>query len=226
MDQGEAGDNVGCLLRGVKREDIERGQVLAKPGSITPHTEFEAEVYVLSKEEGGRPHAVFQRLSPAVLFPDDGRDGNGSIARRRGNVYAWRQRQDEDRPDLPDRDGRERTFRYPRRRPHGRLRRCDEDHQVGKIRRRARRICFLARFPSRLRLREIRDLDHRGVAQLVEHWSPKPAVGSSSPPAPAVLPKNGEHFIEWRDCRLRCILFGPSPSRRALHRGRIFSRIA
>src|SRR3990172_3253627 len=51
---GQAGDNVGCLLRGVKREDVERGQVLAKPGSITPHTKFEAEVYVLSKEEGGR----------------------------------------------------------------------------------------------------------------------------------------------------------------------------
>jgi elongation factor Tu len=53
LDEGQAGDNVGCLLRGTKREDIERGQVLAKPGSITPHTKFEAEVYVLTKEEGG-----------------------------------------------------------------------------------------------------------------------------------------------------------------------------
>src|SRR5690606_9297936 len=58
MDQGQAGDNVGCLLRGVKREDIQPGQVLAKPGSITPHTKFEGEVYVLSKEEGGR-HTPF-----------------------------------------------------------------------------------------------------------------------------------------------------------------------
>src|SRR5690606_34126623 len=54
LDQGVAGDNVGCLLRGIKRDDIERGQVLAKPGSITPHTKFEAEVYCLSKDEGGR----------------------------------------------------------------------------------------------------------------------------------------------------------------------------
>ena len=58
LDQGEAGDNVGCLLRGVEREDVERGQVLAKPGSITPHTKFESEVYVLSNEEGGR-HTPF-----------------------------------------------------------------------------------------------------------------------------------------------------------------------
>jgi elongation factor Tu len=58
LDQGQAGDNVGALLRGTKREEIERGQVLAKPGSITPHTGFEAEVYVLSKEEGGR-HTPF-----------------------------------------------------------------------------------------------------------------------------------------------------------------------
>ncbi len=59
LDRGEAGDNVGVLLRGVKREEVQRGQVLAKPGSINPHTSFEAEVYVLSKEEGGR-HTPFQ----------------------------------------------------------------------------------------------------------------------------------------------------------------------
>ena len=58
LDQGQAGDNVGCLLRGIEREDIERGQVLCKPGSITPHQKFEAEVYVLSKDEGGR-HTPF-----------------------------------------------------------------------------------------------------------------------------------------------------------------------
>src|SRR6202008_647999 len=54
LDQGQAGDNIGALLRGVKREDVERGQVLAKPGSITPHTKFQAEAYVLTQEEGGR----------------------------------------------------------------------------------------------------------------------------------------------------------------------------
>ena len=68
LEQGQAGDNVGCLLRGVKREDIERGQVLAKPGSITPHWKFEAEVYVLSKEEGGRHTPFFSGYRPQFYF--------------------------------------------------------------------------------------------------------------------------------------------------------------
>ena len=59
LDQGQAGDNIGALLRGVKREEIERGQVLAKPGSITPHTKFSGEVYILKKEEGGRHKPFF-----------------------------------------------------------------------------------------------------------------------------------------------------------------------
>jgi len=68
LDEGMAGDNVGCLLRGVKREEIERGQVLAKPGSITPHTKFEAEVYVLTKEEGGRHTPFFNGYRPQFYF--------------------------------------------------------------------------------------------------------------------------------------------------------------
>ena len=68
LDQGQAGDNVGCLLRGVKREEIERGQVLSKPGSITPHTKFEAQVYVLSKEEGGRHTPFFKGYRPQFYF--------------------------------------------------------------------------------------------------------------------------------------------------------------
>jgi elongation factor Tu len=64
LDQGEAGDNVGCLLRGVERTDIERGQVLAKPGSIKPHAKFKAQVYVLSKEEGGRHTPFFNGYRP------------------------------------------------------------------------------------------------------------------------------------------------------------------
>jgi elongation factor Tu len=68
LDQGMAGDNVGCLLRSIKREEIERGQVLAKPGSITPHTQFEAEVYVLSKEEGGRHTPFFSGYRPQFYF--------------------------------------------------------------------------------------------------------------------------------------------------------------
>jgi elongation factor Tu len=68
LDEGQAGDNVGCLLRGVKREEIERGQVLAKPGSITPHTKFKAEVYVLTKEEGGRHTPFFNGYRPQFYF--------------------------------------------------------------------------------------------------------------------------------------------------------------
>jgi elongation factor Tu len=68
LDEGQAGDNVGCLLRGTKREDIERGQVLAKPGSITPHTKFDAEAYVLTKEEGGRHTPFFNGYRPQFYF--------------------------------------------------------------------------------------------------------------------------------------------------------------
>jgi elongation factor Tu len=68
LDEGQAGDNVGVLLRGTKREDVERGQVLAKPGSITPHTHFEAEVYVLTKEEGGRHTPFFKGYRPQFYF--------------------------------------------------------------------------------------------------------------------------------------------------------------
>ena len=64
LDEGQAGDNVGILLRGLKKEDVERGQVLAKPGSVNPHTEFDAEVYVLSKEEGGRHTPFFKGYKP------------------------------------------------------------------------------------------------------------------------------------------------------------------
>jgi elongation factor Tu len=68
LDQGQAGDNIGVLLRGTKREEVERGQVLAKPGSITPHTKFNAEVYVLSKEEGGRHTPFFNGYRPQFYF--------------------------------------------------------------------------------------------------------------------------------------------------------------
>ena len=77
LDQGQAGDNVGVLLRGTKREDVERGQVLAKPGSITPHTKFSAEVYVLSKEEGGRHTPFFNGYRPQFYFRTT--DVTGSI---------------------------------------------------------------------------------------------------------------------------------------------------
>jgi elongation factor Tu len=82
LDEGQAGDNVGCLLRGLKREEVERGQVLAKPGSITPHTKFKAEVYVLTKEEGGRHTPFFTGYRPQFYFRTT--DVTGSIALPKG----------------------------------------------------------------------------------------------------------------------------------------------
>ncbi len=82
LDEGVAGDNVGCLLRGVKREDIERGQVLAHPGSITPHTKYEAEVYVLTKEEGGRHTPFFNGYRPQFYFRTT--DVTGSVSLQAG----------------------------------------------------------------------------------------------------------------------------------------------
>jgi elongation factor Tu len=78
LDQGQAGDNIGALLRGTKKEDVERGQVLAKPGSITPHTNFEANVYVLTKEEGGRHKPFFNNYRPQFYFRTT--DVTGSIS--------------------------------------------------------------------------------------------------------------------------------------------------
>jgi elongation factor Tu len=78
LDEGRAGDNIGALLRGTKKEDVERGQVLAKPGSITPHTNFEAQVYVLTKEEGGRHSPFFNNYRPQFYFRTT--DVTGSVA--------------------------------------------------------------------------------------------------------------------------------------------------
>ncbi len=76
LDRGEAGDNIGALLRGTKREDVERGQVLCKPGSINPHTEFEAEAYILSKDEGGRHTPFFTNYRPQFYFRTTDVTGN------------------------------------------------------------------------------------------------------------------------------------------------------
>ena len=82
LDEGQAGDNIGALLRGLKREEVERGQVLAKPGSITPHTKFKAEVYVLTKEEGGRHTPFFNGYRPQFYFRTT--DVTGSIQLPKG----------------------------------------------------------------------------------------------------------------------------------------------
>ena len=113
LDQGQAGDNAGLLLRGVGKEEIQRGQVLAKPGSITPHTKFKAEVYVLTKEEGGRHTPFFNGYRPQFYFRDDGRDGDGDAAGRGGDGDAGRQRADGSGVDHADRDGRRASVRDP-----------------------------------------------------------------------------------------------------------------
>ena len=90
LDQAEAGDAIGALLRGVEREDLERGMVLAAPGSIKPHTYAEAQVYVLTKDEGGRHTPFFPRLQAAVLHPHDGCHRHHRAADGRGNGHAGR----------------------------------------------------------------------------------------------------------------------------------------
>ena len=130
LDQGQAGDNVGVLLRGTKREEVERGQVLAKPGSITPHTKFTCEVYILSQGRGRAAHAVLPGVPAAVLFPDDGRDGELRAAGGDGDGDAWGQHRDDGDADRADRDGRGPALRDPRGRPHRRRRRRRQDHRV------------------------------------------------------------------------------------------------
>ena len=90
LDFAEAGDNVGVLLRGIKREDIERGQVLCKPGSVHPHTKFTGEVYILTKEEGGRHTPFFNGYRPQFYFRTTDVTGVHRAARGRRDGYAWR----------------------------------------------------------------------------------------------------------------------------------------
>ena len=92
LDEAQAGDNIGCLLRGVKREDVDRGQVLCKPGSVTPHSEFVGQVYILTKDEGGRHTPFFDGYRPQFYFRTTDVTGVASPARGRRDGYAWRQR--------------------------------------------------------------------------------------------------------------------------------------
>ena len=123
LDQGQAGDNVGLLLRGTKRDDVERGQVVAKPGSITPHTKFKAEVVYSDEGRRRAAHAVFQRLSAAVLFSDDGRDRGGDVAGRGGDGDAGRQCVDDGVVDHADRHGEGTAVCHSGRGPDRRCRR-------------------------------------------------------------------------------------------------------
>jgi len=125
LDEGQAGDNVGLLLRGIDKEDVERGMVVAAPGSITPHTEFKAEVYVLTKEEGGRHTPFFDGYRPQFYFRTTDVTGTAQL-----HGDAGRQREPRREADQPDRDGRGAALRDPRGRPHRRRRRRHRDHRV------------------------------------------------------------------------------------------------
>ena len=155
LDQGEAGDNVGVLLRGTKRDDVERGQVLAKPNTITPHTEFEAEVYVLSKEEGGRHTPFFKGYRPQFYFRTT--DVTGSVDLPEGVEMVMpgdniRMRISLIAPIAMDEGLR---FRHPRGRAHRRRRR----------RRQNRRVSAMTTTASqRIRIR-LKAFDHRLIDQ-------------------------------------------------------------
>jgi elongation factor Tu len=112
LDSGQAGDNVGALIRGVERTQVERGQVLCKPGSVTPHTDFVAEAYILTKEEGGRHTPFFGNYRPQFYFRTTDVTGHRHPAGRHGNGHAGRQHQHERSAHRADRHGREAPLRY------------------------------------------------------------------------------------------------------------------
>ena len=133
LDQGQAGDNVGLLLRGIDRDGIERGQVICKPGSVKPHTKFEAEAYILTKEEGGRHTPFFANYRPQFYFRTT--DVTGTVALPAGTemVMPGDNLKFEVDADLADRHGGEAALRHPRGRPHRRRRRRLQDHRVSAM---------------------------------------------------------------------------------------------
>ena len=134
LDEGRAGDNIGALLRGTGKEDVERGQVLAKPGSITPHTEFEAQTYVLTQAEGGRHKPFFAGYRPQFYFRTT--DVTGDIALPEGTEMCMPgdNTADDRQARSPHRHGRGPALRHPRGWPHRRRRPRHEDHQVRTVR--------------------------------------------------------------------------------------------
>ena len=130
LDEGQAGDNVGCLLRGIERDDVERGQVLAKPESITPHTKFQSEVYVLKKEEGGRHTPFFQGYRPQFYIRTMDVTGETRVAGGRGDGDAGRQREPEGEVDRAGGVGSRFALRHPRRWPHRRRWRHHQDSGI------------------------------------------------------------------------------------------------
>ena len=137
LDQGEAGDNIGVLLRGTKREEVERGQVLAAPGSITPHTKFRAEAYILTKEEGGRHTPFFTNYRPQFYFRTTDVTGTVELPKGIEMVMPGDNVVDGGRADRADRHGRGTALRHPRGRPHGGRRRRRLDHRIRRDRAKA-----------------------------------------------------------------------------------------
>ena len=127
LDEGQAGDNVGVLLRGTKREEVERGQVLAKPGSITPHTGFECEVYVLTKEEGGRHTPFFKGYRPQFYFRTTDVTGLVELPEGTEMVMPGDNIKMNGGADQPDCDGGGPALCHPRGRQDRRRRRRRED---------------------------------------------------------------------------------------------------
>ena len=130
LDEGQAGDNAGLLLRGIKREDVERGQVVIKPGTNTPHTEFEAQVYILSKDEGGRHTPFFNNYRPQFYFRTTDVTGVVHLPEGTEMVLPGRQHRDGGGADPADRHGGGAAVRDPRGRPDCRRRAGHQDHQV------------------------------------------------------------------------------------------------
>ena len=133
LDQGQAGDNVGILLRGTKREEVQRGQVLCKPGSIKPHTHFTAEIYVLSKEEGGRHTPFFNNYRPQFYFRTTDVTGAVELPKDKEMVMPGDNVVDHRQADRPDRHGRRPALRHPRRRQDRRRRRRGQDPGITQL---------------------------------------------------------------------------------------------
>ena len=130
LDRGEAGDNIGALLRGVDRDGVERGQVLCKPGSVTPHTKFEAEAYILTKEEGGRHTPFFANYRPQFYFRTTDVTGTVTLPSGTEMVMPGDNLKFEVELIAPIAMEEQAALRHPRRRPHRRRRRRLENHRV------------------------------------------------------------------------------------------------
>ena len=181
LDRGEAGDNVGVLLRGTKRDDVERGQVLAKPRSITPHTHFEAEVYVLSKDEGGRHTPFFNGYRPQFYFRTTDVTGACDLPEGVEMVMPGDNVKMSGEADCTDCDGRRSALCNPRRWPYRRRRRCCQDYRV------------ISMTNQRIRIR-LKAFDHRLIDQSAREIVDTAKRTGAQVRGPIPLPTKKERF--------------------------------